>query len=84
MTNNKNNISIYQHPRLYDDIMWWKEDDIPFWKHIIKKFKCQSVLEVCCGTGRIGLPLIIDKMDYHGIDISQSFSFHALICILPI
>ncbi len=76
MTNNKNNFSIYQYPRLYDDIMWWKEDDIPFWKHIIKKFKCQSVLEICCGTGRLGLPLITDQMDYYGIDISESFINH--------
>ena len=27
MTNN----SIYQYPSLYDDIMWWKKDDIEFW-----------------------------------------------------
>lgn len=76
MTNNKNNFSIYQHPQLYDDIMWWKEDDIPFWKHLIKKFNCQSVLEICCGTGRLGLPLITDQMDYYGIDISESFINH--------
>ena len=56
--------------------MWWKEDDIPFWKHLIKKFNCQSVLEICCGTGRLGLPLITDQMDYYGIDISESFINH--------
>jgi SAM-dependent methyltransferase len=68
-----NNISIYNRPKLYDDIMWWKKDDISFWETVVKKFKCKSVLEVCCGTGRIGLPLIQNKIDYYGIDISESF-----------
>lgn len=76
MINNKNNISIYKYPNLYDDIMWWKQDDIPFWKNIVKQFNCQSVLEICCGTGRLGLPLIKDKIDYYGIDISKPFINH--------
>jgi len=68
-----NNFSIYNHPELYDDIMWWKEDDISFWEAIIKKFKSKSVLEICCGTGRIGLPLINNGIDYYGVDISKPF-----------
>jgi len=73
---NKNfddNFSIYNHPQLYDDIMWWKEDDISFWKSIIKKYNARSVLELCCGTGRIGLPLINTGIEYYGLDISQPF-----------
>ncbi len=72
MTNN----SIYKYPSLYDDIMWWKKDDIVFWSKIIKKYKIDSVLELCCGTGRIGIPLIDADIDYHGIDISQNFIDH--------
>jgi len=53
--------------------MWWKEDDILFWERIIKKFKSKSVLELCCGTGRLGLPLINNGMDYYGVDISKPF-----------
>jgi len=73
LNDNINNFSIYNHPDLYDDIMWWKENDIPFWEAIIKKFKSKSVLEICCGTGRLGLPLIKNKIDYYGIDISKPF-----------
>ena len=72
MTNN----SIYEYPYLYDDIMWWKKDDISFWIKIIKKYKIKSVLELCCGTGRIGLPLIEKNIDYHGLDLSQNFINH--------
>ena len=71
--NDENNFSIYNHPQLYDDIMWWKEDDISFWASIIRKLKSKSVLEICCGTGRIGLPLINSGIDYYGIDISKPF-----------
>ncbi len=70
---NKNKFSIYNHPQLYDDIMWWKNDDIEFWKQIIKQKKCKSVLEICCGTGRIGQPLLKNNIDYYGIDNSELF-----------
>lgn len=70
---NKNKFSIYNHPQLYDDIMWWKNDDIKFWKQIIKQKKCKSVLEICCGTGRIGQPLLKNNIDYYGIDNSELF-----------
>ncbi len=64
---------IYNHPQLYDDIMWWKKDDVDFWIKIIEKFKSKSILELCCGTGRIGLQLINKKIDYKGIDNSAKF-----------
>ena len=71
MNKSKKEKGIYNHPQLYDDIMWWKKDDIDFWLQIIKKFKSKSILELCCGTGRIGLSLINDrKIDYKGIDNS--------------
>ena len=43
---------MYNNPKLYDDMMWWKKDDIEFWKSIIDKKKSDKVLELCCGTGR--------------------------------
>ncbi|SVC52065.1 uncharacterized protein METZ01_LOCUS304919, partial [marine metagenome] len=36
--------------------MWWKKDDIKFWQNIINSTKSKRILELCCGTGRIGLP----------------------------
>ena len=67
------NNEIYTDPDFYNDIMWWKKDDIQFWKHIINTNKSKTVLELCCGTGRIGFPLIESGIDYYGIDSSQSF-----------
>lgn len=67
------NHQIYTDPNFYNDIMWWKKDDIQFWQHIIKNTKSNKILELCCGTGRIGLPLIESGIDYYGIDSSKSF-----------
>ena len=53
--------------------MWWKKDDIEFYKKVIKKYNVENVLELCCGTGRIGLPLIDSNINYSGIDISQNY-----------
>ena len=67
------NHQIYTDPNFYNDIMWWKKDDIQFWQNIIKNTKSEKILELCCGTGRIGLPLIESGIDYYGIDSSSSF-----------
>ena len=53
--------------------MWWKKDDIEFWKSIIDQTKSDRVLELCCGTGRLGIPIIQKGVNYYGVDISQSF-----------
>ena len=53
--------------------MWWKKDDIEFYKKVIKRYNVENVLELCCGTGRIGLPLIDSNINYSGIDISQNY-----------
>ena len=73
MSKNYINNKIYTNPELYNDIMWWKKDDIKFWKNIINSTKSKRILELCCGTGRIGLPLIESGLDYYGIDSSSSF-----------
>ena len=67
---------MYKNPQLYDDIMWWKKDDIQFWLSTINKTKSYKILELCCGTGRIGLPLIKKGLDYYGIDLSKKFITH--------
>ena len=33
---------IYNNPILYNDIMWWKKDDIEFWLSIINKTKAKN------------------------------------------
>ena len=53
--------------------MWWKKEDIEFYKKVIKKYNVENVLELCCGTGRIGLPLIDSNIDYSGIDTSKNY-----------
>jgi len=73
MTNRYINNQIYTNPQLYNDIMWWKKDDIKFWQNIINSTKSKKILELCCGTGRIGLPLIESGLDYYGIDSSDLF-----------
>jgi len=73
MVNRYINNKIYTNPQLYNDIMWWKKDDIKFWKNLIHTTKSKKILELCCGTGRIGLPLIELGVDYYGIDSSNSF-----------
>ena len=67
---------MYNNPTLYDDMMWWKKDDIDFWLSRIKENKSKKILELCCWTGRIGLPLIAQGLDYYGIDSSQNFITH--------
>ena len=42
--NSDDKFSIYNNPQLYDDIMWWKEDDISFWQSIIKNIKPELLL----------------------------------------
>ena len=75
MPNKSNSFSspIYQFPTLYNDIMWWKKDDITFWNSIINKNQFKSILEICCGTGRLGLPIIESQKNYYGLDLSESF-----------
>jgi len=67
---------MYNNPNLYDDIMWWKKDDIVFWSSIIESMDANNILELCCGTGRIGMPLINQGLDYYGLDLSNNFVNH--------
>ena len=62
---------IYKHPILYDDQYWWKKDDIEFYKNIIPEGS--KVLELGSGTGRLAIPLLKKKINYHGLDSSREF-----------
>jgi len=63
-------------PEIYDEQFWWKKDDIEFWKSIIPN-KSSTVLELAAGTGRIGIPLIKENIQYTGIDLSEEYIKHA-------
>ena len=64
------------HPQIYDDQFWWKKDDIEFWKRIF--YSCnKSVLELAAGTGRLALPLVREKINYTGIELSKEYCVHA-------
>ena len=64
------------NPQIYDDQFWWKKDDIEFWKKTFNN-KNKKILELAAGTGRIGLPLIREGLNYKGIELSSSYCQHA-------
>ena len=59
-------------PQVYDNQFWWKKDDIEFWKSIFYDSE-KSILELAAGTGRIGLPLIKENVNYKGVEISSLY-----------
>jgi SAM-dependent methyltransferase len=50
------------------------EQDVPFWRELIMRYLPQRVLELACGSGRIGLELLHGPGDFQleGIDISEA------------
>ena len=65
------NTSFHDDSEIYDVINDF-DYDVKFWGKWCKKAG-KSVLELCCGTGRIALPLIKGGLDYYGIDNSKPF-----------
>ena len=63
-------------PDIYDKQFWWKKDDIEFWKKILLS-KNQTTLELAAGTGRLGLPLVREGLNYSGIEISTEYCKYA-------
>lgn len=49
------------------------EQDVPFWRELVMRYLPQRVLELACGSGRIGLELLRGPGDFHleGLDISE-------------
>ena len=64
------------NPQIYDAQFWWKKNDIEFWKQIFNK-KNNTILELASGTGRIGIPLVREGLQYQGIEISQKYCQYA-------
>lgn len=46
--------------------------DVPFWKELITRYQPHKVLELACGSGRLGLELVrhADNFELEGLDIS--------------
>ena len=65
------------NPKIYDDQFWWKKDDVEFWK-ILFSNKNKAILELACGSGRLGIPLIKEGVKYTGLDISKQYCQHAI------
>lgn len=49
------------------------EQDIPFWKELVMRYLPERVLELACGSGRIGLELLRGPGSFQleGLDISE-------------
>lgn len=64
---------LYQNPKLYDEEYATLNRDVNFWIDYIEANKIESVLELGCGSGRIGFHLIPRIKKYVGIDLSEAF-----------
>jgi SAM-dependent methyltransferase len=50
------------------------EQDVPFWRELVMRYTPKRVLELACGSGRIGIELLRGLGDFQleGLDISAS------------
>jgi len=64
----------YQNPELYDAQYWWKKNDLELWKFLAHSYKVKNILEIGSGTGRVGIPLLLDGFIYSGIESSATFN----------
>jgi len=63
--------SLLYDPSMYDGLNT-HTDDLEFYKTWIQKNKIRKVLELCCGTGRITIPLARNGVSITGLDINDS------------
>ncbi len=64
----------YERAEDYDlEYQSQSEQDVPFWKELVMRYTPRRVLELACGSGRIGLELLRGPGDFllDGIDISE-------------
>ena len=54
------------------DAMNTSTDDLPFYKRWLPKNKEANILELCCGTGRLTIPIAKDGYQVTGVDITPS------------
>ena len=52
-------------------------DDLQFYKRWIPKNRDVRILELCCGTGRLTIPIAKDGYDIVGVDYTSSMLEHA-------
>lgn len=57
--------------RIYDGLNT-QIDDLLFYKRWLPKAKGASILELCCGTGRLTIPIAKDGYDISGVDYTPS------------
>ena len=63
----------YEHASDYDlEYQSQSEQDIPFWCELVMRYTPQRILELACGSGRIGLELLHSPGNFQleGLDIS--------------
>src|SRR5579864_7326178 len=63
----------YEHTTDYDlEYQSQSELDIPFWRELVMRYTPQRVLELACGSGRIGIELLHGPGDFllEGLDIA--------------
>ncbi len=63
----------YEHAGDYDlEYLSQSEQDIPFWCELVMRYTPQRILELACGSGRIGLELLHSPGSFQleGLDIS--------------
>ena len=63
----------YEHVSDYDlEYQEQSELDIPFWRELVLRYTPQRVLELACGSGRIGIELLHGPGDFllEGLDIT--------------
>lgn len=61
---------------IYDG-MNTQTDDLPFYSRWLNKRKDGNILELCCGTGRLTIPLAQEGYNITGVDNSTSMLRHA-------
>jgi len=77
MTNHYTVGNLIYDPHIYDGLNT-NLDDLAFYKKWLPKNQEVKILELCCGTGRLTLPLANAGYQITGVDITQSMLNQAL------
>ena len=59
----------YTRPDLYELIFARYDADLPFWLAFAREGGPGAVLDLCCGTGRVLLPLLEAGLEVDGVDL---------------
>ncbi|HVB74381.1 MAG TPA: methyltransferase domain-containing protein [Ktedonobacteraceae bacterium] len=69
------NMGEYYNPANDYDLVYQgqSEQDVPFWRELVMRYTPQRVLELACGSGRIGIELLHSPGSFQleGLDISS-------------